>query len=59
MFDFCSSTSSSGAGLLVIDALVVVVDRDREDLLRALLADHVLVEDLLDLRPAWGSSSTP
>ena len=30
---------------LALDALVVVVDRDREDLLRALLADHVLVED--------------
>ena len=34
---------------LRVDALVVVVDRDREDLLRALLADHVLVEDRLDL----------
>src|SRR6185503_3708177 len=38
------------AGLLVVDPLVVVVHRDREDLLRAVLADHVLVEDLLDLR---------
>jgi hypothetical protein len=28
----------------------VVVDRDREDLLRAFLADHVVVEDVLDLR---------
>src|SRR6185312_9701192 len=37
------------AGLLVIDPLVVVVDGDREDLLRAVLTDHVLVEDLLDL----------
>jgi len=35
MFDFCSSTS--------------VVDRDREDLLRSLLADHVVVEEGLDL----------
>ena len=34
---------------LGVDALVVVVDRDGEDLLRALLADHVLVEDGLDL----------
>ena len=32
-----------------LDALVVVVDRDRERLLRALLPDHVLVEDVLDL----------
>ena len=29
----------------VLEPLVVVVDRDREDLLRRLLADHVLVED--------------
>src|SRR5213080_2832483 len=34
---------------LRVDALVVVVDRNREDLLGALLPDHVLVEDLLDL----------
>ena len=34
---------------LGLDALVVVVDRDREDLLGALLADDVLVEDGLDL----------
>ena len=32
-----------------LQALVVVVDGDREHLLGALLADHVLVEDLLDL----------
>ncbi len=32
-----------------VDALVVVVDRDRQDLLGALLADHVLVEGVLDL----------
>ena len=31
------------------EPLVVVVDRDRQDLLRRLLADHVLVEDLPDL----------
>src|SRR5439155_15934127 len=35
--------------LLDLDALVVVVDRDRQLLLRALLADDVLVEELLDL----------
>ena len=32
-----------------VDALVVVVHGDREDLLRAVLADHVVVEDRLDL----------
>src|SRR3989442_1538582 len=32
-----------------LDSLVVVVDRDGQDLLRPLLADHVLVEDVLDL----------
>src|SRR2546426_6174465 len=32
-----------------LDALVVVVDSDGEDLLGALLTDHVLVEDVLDL----------
>ena len=36
--------------LLDLDALVVVVDRDRELLLGAFLADHVLVEELLDFR---------
>src|SRR5207237_3694109 len=30
------------------DALVVVVDRDRKDLLRLVLSDDVLVEDLVD-----------
>jgi hypothetical protein len=35
--------------LLDLDPLVVVVDRDRQLLLRALLADDVLVEELLDL----------
>ena len=34
---------------LRVDALVVIVDGDREDALGALLADHVLVEHLLDL----------
>ncbi len=33
-----------------VDALVVVVDRDGKGALGALLADHVLVEDVLDLR---------
>ena len=32
-----------------LDALVVVVDGDRERALRVLLADHVLVEDVVDL----------
>ena len=35
--------------LLDLDPLVVVVDRDRELLLGLFLADHVLVEELLDL----------
>ena len=38
----------------------MVVDRDREDLLRRLLADHVLVEDLADLvRASAGRTSRP
>ena len=37
------------AGLGDLDPLVVVVDRDRQLLLRLLLADHVLVQELLDL----------
>src|SRR5687767_3669072 len=32
-----------------VDSLVVVVDRDRQDLLGALLADYVLVERRVDL----------
>jgi hypothetical protein len=36
-------------GDLGVDALVVIVDRDREDLLRAVLTDDVLVEDGLNL----------
>ena len=48
MFDLSSSTSSSRERRGV-DALVVIVDRDRERLLRLLLADHVLVENVLDL----------
>ena len=34
---------------LRIDALVVIVDRNGEDLLRALLPDDVLIEDVFDL----------
>src|SRR5678815_2609420 len=37
---------TSGRG---VDALVVIVDRHRQRLLRVLLPDHVLVEDGLDL----------
>ena len=48
-----------------VDPLVVVVDRDREDLLGPLLADDVLVERVLDLVRvrelggwrAWGAAS--
>jgi hypothetical protein len=36
--------------LLDLDPLVVVVDGDGQLLLRAVLADHVLVQELLDLR---------
>ena len=61
MLLFCSSTSSWPAGLSTpgaagcgrlarVDALVVVVDGDGEDLLRLVLADHVVVEEGLDLR---------
>ena len=49
MFDFCSSTSRVLARLGDLDALVVVVDGDRERALGGVLADHVLVEDLVDL----------
>jgi hypothetical protein len=33
----------------VVDALVVVVDRDRQHLLGMALADHIIVQDLEDL----------
>ena len=60
MLDFCSSTSSlppgrawpgrAGASRAPrVDALVVVVDGDRQHLLGAVLADHVVVEEALDL----------
>ena len=47
MFDLSSSTSPPFAA--VGQALVVVVDGDREDPLGVVLADHVVVEDGLDL----------
>src|SRR5256886_632546 len=43
--DIALGARGGGAGL---QALVVIVDRDREHLLGALLADDVLVENLLD-----------
>jgi hypothetical protein len=46
MLDLPSSTSSAHLG---VDAAVVVVDGDREDLLGALLPDHVLIEHALDV----------
>ena len=48
MFDLSSSTSLLGV-LAVDQPLVVVVDGDGQDLLGAVLVDHVLVELLLDL----------
>src|SRR5207302_1612517 len=36
----------------VLEPLVVVIDRDREDLLGRVLPDHILIKDLPDL--AWG-----
>ena len=47
MFDFCSSTSPSSVRHL--DALVVVVDGDRERALRLLLRDDVVVQDVVDV----------
>ena len=48
--DFSISTSGAvGLAALVTQAVVVVVDRDREDLLRAVLADDVLVQSARDL----------
>ena len=48
MLDFCSSTGSL-LGAAGLDALVVVVDGDGQRLLRVVLADHVAVEELVDL----------
>jgi hypothetical protein len=47
MFDFASSTSLFLVG--VVEALVVVVDGDRQHALGVELADHVVVEHLADL----------
>ena len=47
MLDFASSTSLCFGR--VLEALVVVMHRDREDALGVLLADHVIVEHLADL----------
>ena len=49
MFDFSSSTSLLAGALRHLHALVVVVDGDRQGALGALLADHVLVQDRVDL----------
>jgi hypothetical protein len=32
----------------VVDALVMIVDRNREDALRVVLADHIIVENIAD-----------
>jgi len=42
-----------------LQPLVVVVDSDRQDLLREILADDVLVEDLPDLVRRWAACSCP
>ena len=51
MFDFWSSTSRL-VGLAHADALVVVVDGDREDPLRLLLGDDVVVQHRVDVAGA-------
>src|SRR6266508_1495575 len=43
---------AGGAGA-DLDALVVVVDRDRQDFLGLVLADHVVVEEVVDLPRLW------
>ncbi len=53
MLDFWSSTSPCDFSREV-DPLVVVVDRNRQLLLGLLLADHVLVEQRLDLACGFG-----
>ena len=47
--DLVLAARAAGGVAAVLQALVVVVDGDREDLLGALLADHIVVEDALDL----------
>ena len=47
-----ASSTSSFLAAMCLQALVVVVDRDRQDALGGLLADHVLVEAGLDLAAA-------
>ena len=49
MFDLLSSMPSLGLLPVHEDALVVVVDRDRQLLLRLLLPDDVFIEEGLDL----------
>jgi hypothetical protein len=39
--------------VLVMEALVVVVDGDRQHLLRMILANHVIVENLADFLRRW------
>ena len=46
MFDFASSTSLCLA--LVVEPLVVIVNRDRQHFLGVILTDHVVVENLAD-----------
>ena len=46
-FDFSNSVGSSFK--IGIDALVVIVDRDRQRLFGTLLPDHILVQDIFDL----------
>ena len=48
MFDLASSTSPLAVSAR-LNPLVVVVDRDGEDLLRLVLPDHVVVQELEDL----------
>ena len=62
MLDFASSMrvvpALRAAVLAGLDPLVVVVDRDREGLLRGLLADDVALEELVDL-PRLGEFLPP
>ena len=49
MFDLSTSTSPRGPRLTQRQALVMVMDGDGEHLLRATLADHILIEAFFDL----------